>query len=191
MKDSDVRFAVLSKLQADHNGDPDTRIVEEMGVWSGSVRVDIAVINGELCGYELKSDKDTLERLPFQAELYSKVFDRIELVVGERHLEKAEKLIPGWWGITLAKSPPPVSLLSHKSANVNPCPDPYLVAQLLWKSEALEVLGKFCLDKGWKSKRVKLIHQRLAAEIPFTDLAANVREMLKRRKNWLREYMAS
>jgi hypothetical protein len=68
-----------------------------MGIWSGSVRIDVAVINGELTGYELKSDRDTLERLPLQAELYSRVFDRLILVVGKRHAKKAIEHIPEWW----------------------------------------------------------------------------------------------
>lgn len=73
MGDSEVRDAVLSKLDRQYFGDRHTRIVEEMGIWSGSVRIDIAVINGQLHGYELKSARDTLQRLPTQAELYSKV----------------------------------------------------------------------------------------------------------------------
>src|SRR4051812_41971247 len=102
MRDSDVRAAVLRRLNAEHAGDPNTRIVQEMGVWSGSVRIDVAVINGELCGVELKSDRDTLERLPGQAEIYSRVFDRVELVVGTRHAREARAMVPKWWTITLA-----------------------------------------------------------------------------------------
>src|SRR4051812_15627734 len=90
MRDSDVRKALKERLHTQHVDDPHTVILEEMGVWSGSVRIDVAVINGELNGYELKSDRDTLERLPLQADIYSRVFDRLELVVGQRHATKAE-----------------------------------------------------------------------------------------------------
>ena len=64
MRDRDVRQALLAHLAELHAGDPDTRIVEEMGVWCGTARIDVAVVNGELCGFELKSERDTLERLP-------------------------------------------------------------------------------------------------------------------------------
>jgi hypothetical protein len=80
MRDRDVRAAVLRKLAAVYGNDANTRIVQEMGVCSGSVRIDIAVINSELWGYELKSERDTLERLPSQAKLYNRVFDRVTLV---------------------------------------------------------------------------------------------------------------
>src|SRR6266852_8949937 len=134
MRDSDVRSAVLERLVRCYEGDSSTRIVEEMGVWSGSVRIDIAVINGELCGIELKSDRDTLERLPFQAEIYSQVFDRVELVVGKRHAEKAQAQVPQWWAVTVATTKAgKIELEAMREGRVNPAPDPYLIAQLLWK----------------------------------------------------------
>jgi len=61
------------------------------------------VINGELHGFELKSERDTLARLEDQAELYSQVFDRMTLIIAKRHLEKAVPKIPRWWGIIAAQ----------------------------------------------------------------------------------------
>lgn len=186
MRDRDVRSALMQKLNIEFSKDPHTRIVEEMGIWSGSVRIDVAVINGELSGFELKSDRDTLERLPLQADLYSRVFDRVTLVVGERHAEQALGIIPEWWGVMVAtQNGPEVDLSSSRDANINPDPDPYLVAQLLWKDEALTILDKFDLAKGWRSKRIKEIHRRLSAELEFDELTFQVREKLKKREGWL------
>lgn len=175
-------------LAAQYNSDPATRIVEEMGIWSGSVRIDIAVINGELCGYELKSDRDTLERLPLQADLYSRVFDRVTLVVGKRHASKAMDHIPEWWGVVAAEQicDGMTVLLPQRKAEINPDPDPYLIAQLLWKEEAVCVLERFGLAKGWRSRRVKDIHQRLASELALGVLTGEVRAALKQRQVWLR-----
>lgn len=188
MRDADVRLALRQQLVAAHGGDPNTRIVEEMGIWSGSVRIDMAVINGELHGYELKSDRDTLERLPFQADLYSRVFDRVELVVGARHCDKATKLVPKWWAIRIATmSSGAVHLrpmIGYPGAK-NPNPDPYLVAQLLWKEEALSILDTYGLAKGFRSKRIKTLHERLVTALPFDELSREVREALKRRPEWL------
>src|SRR5690242_16512429 len=102
MRDADVRQAVLADLALEYQGDASTRIVQEMGIWSGSVRIDVAVINGKLHGYELKSARDTLERLDAQAELYNQVFDHVTLVTAERHYYMAIKKIPRWWGISIA-----------------------------------------------------------------------------------------
>ncbi|WP_332832648.1 hypothetical protein [Escherichia coli] len=40
-----------------------------------------------------------MERLPLQIKHYSSVMDKVTLVVAEKHLEGALKLIPGWWGV--------------------------------------------------------------------------------------------
>src|ERR1043166_9427743 len=129
MRDRDVRAAVRQKLNAKYGSDPMTRIVEDMGVWSGSVRIDLAVINGELSGFELKSDRDTLERLPFQAALYSRVFDRVELIVGSHHAERAAAMVPDWWAVSVASMKNGVVHLRPMigfSGTKNPAPDAFL-----------------------------------------------------------------
>jgi len=192
MRDLDVRLAVRRRLNELHRGDLDTRIVEEMGVWAGSVRIDIAVINGELCGFELKSDRDTLERLPAQAAIYNRVFDRVELVVGQRHAAKAKALVPSWWGITIAsESSGGVCLALERKGDVSPTRDAKLIAHLLWKDEAIEVLDLFGLAKGWRSKPVGLLHERLAYELPFDELRQAVRCKLKARVKWLGKPVAN
>lgn len=186
MRDVDVRMAVRELLAVEHAGDRDTRIVEEMGVWSGSVRVDIAVINGELVGYELKSDRDTLTRLPQQAELYSRLFDRVHLVVGSKHSREARKVIPNWWGIHVATSVGSrVHLCKAREAKMNPKHDPMIVAQTLWREEVLEVLDRRGLAIGWKSKTAAQLHGRLCEALSLDELRSEVRRALKRRQGWL------
>jgi hypothetical protein len=187
MRDSDVRRATKTWLAAEYAHDDATHMVEEMGVWSGSVRIDIAIINGHLSGYELKSDRDTLERLPHQVDLYGRVFDFLYLIVGERHAEKAEKLLPDWWGIKVAvNGPARVELFSHREPSPNPSPVPYLIAELLCKEEAVGVLKTFGIDKGWRSKQIRLIHERLANELSLDELKEQVRTALKKRPRSLR-----
>ncbi|MEJ0009508.1 MAG: hypothetical protein WDN72_02645 [Alphaproteobacteria bacterium] len=80
-----------------------------------------------------------------------------------------------------------MTLKSVRKGKKNPAPDPYLIAQLLWKEEALDVLEKYGLAKGWRTQRVKLIHERLATELSFKNLATEVRSTLKQRNSWLRQ----
>lgn len=186
MRDSDVRAAILARLDSEHADDPETLIVQEMGVWSGSARIDVAVINGELCGYELKSDSDTLERLPAQAELYNKVFDRVCLVVGKRHISEARSIVPKWWGIVEASAKNgEIELRDKRSAKSNPKPDALLIARLLWKEEALSIMDSKGIAYGFRSKTADEISQKLASEIPLAELSAFVRAALKSRANWL------
>lgn len=98
MKDQDVRTAVHHKLLKDIHSDPDCLVIDEFSISLGASRADIAVINGVMHGYELKSESDSLERLPLQIKHYSSVMDKVTLVVAEKHLFGALELIPDWWG---------------------------------------------------------------------------------------------
>jgi hypothetical protein len=158
--------------------------VEEMGIWSGAVRVDVAVINGKLSGYELKSNSDTLTRLPRQIEIYGKVFDHMTLVVGDRHVDEAMDVIPHWWGCMMAtmRKDLLVSLKWKRRARANPSCDPMILVRMLWKEEAIAILEKYGLAAGWRSKRSNDIGKRLLAEIPLKRLSEDIRLALKHRE---------
>jgi hypothetical protein len=186
MRDSDVRGAVRGWLATSYAG-PSTRIVEEMGIWSGSVRIDMAVINGQLHGFELKSERDTLNRLEGQAQLYNQVFDRVTLVSACKHIEKAKPKIPKWWGIASAVMSPDgeTKLKMVRKAKQNPNIDPVQVARLLWRAEALSILDRRGLSKGYKSRTADVIFTHLAESLSATELSLEVRETLKYREDWL------
>jgi hypothetical protein len=184
MRDSDVRAAVRDWLEVEFAHD--SRIVEEMGIWSGTVRIDLAVINGELHGFELKSERDTLVRLQAQAELYSQVFDRMTLVAADRHYDKAISKIPDWWGVTTARfEGEAVALQPIKEGWRNPNVDPMQLARLLWRQEALAVLERRGLSRGYKSRTADVIAARLADVLSIDELSAEVRAVLKSRSDWL------
>jgi len=187
MRDADVRSAVLADLGAKYAGDCDTRIVEEMGIWSGSVRIDVAVINGRLHGYELKSARDNLDRLDRQVELYRQVFDRVTLVTADKHVYKAYSKIPEWWGISIAalSSNGKISVRESRAARRNPELVPIQVARLLWRDEALAILERCGLDKGYRSANADELALRLVEFIPVTTLRREVRTALKSRAGWL------
>lgn len=184
VRDPDVRRALMVSLSASHRHDPDTRIFQEMGVWGGSVRVDLAVVNGEMHGYELKSAQDNLSRLPKQAEIYNQVFDRVTLVLASQHLRHGRDLLPDWWGLIIAegKSEGDVRLSAARSAELNPSINPLTVARMLWKSECLSVLEKHGIDRGYRSKTLDLVHHHLANSLALDTLRSEVRACLKGRE---------
>src|SRR5437773_10260014 len=119
MRDRDVRCALIVDLY-DRHRDDGSRIVEEMGLLQGDTRIDVAVINGELCGYEIKSPTDTLERLPHQQALYSSVLDRAWLVTSPEQLPAAASCVPSWWGlmtVTVADSRPSLARIRESGPN--------------------------------------------------------------------------
>jgi len=186
MRDSDIRKAVKAWLEQDYADDPSTRIVEEMGIWNGSARVDIAVINGELHGIELKSAKDTLERLQNQADLYNQVFDRVTLVADRRHIEKAISMIPQWWDVVCAVVDGDAIRLQHqRTGSSNPGLSKIQLARLLWRAELIDALDKHKLIRGYRSKSNEILAARLAKELTLQELTLEVRGALKSREMWL------
>jgi hypothetical protein len=183
MRDSDIRTALRSVLRARHADDPSTRIVEEMGLWAGTARIDMAVVNGELAGFEIKSDRDNLDRLAGQAALYNRVFDRVDLVVGARHLATARRRVPRWWGILLATpSGGAVVLEQVRRAERNPTPEPAVAAALLWRDEALSILAEHGRLAGLRGKPVAALQRALVETLNPGVLFREVREALKRRR---------
>jgi hypothetical protein len=68
--DSEIRTALHSKKLSRLRSSQEVLIVDELGLAHARSRVDIAVINGCLHGYEIKSAQDTLARLPAQIATY-------------------------------------------------------------------------------------------------------------------------
>jgi hypothetical protein len=187
MRDVEIREALHERLGSRYGSDPAVRVVDEMAVLSGACRVDIAVINGRLEGLEIKSERDTLERLPRQVELYGRVFDRMTMVCAERHLEKAIEAVPGWWGVEVASrnGVGAVALKRVRAARANRGVEAKAVAQLLWRDEALGALTALGADGGLRSKPRRVLWGALAGALPARELRKLVRERLRARRDWL------
>ncbi|MFD0884119.1 sce7726 family protein [Streptosporangium algeriense] len=185
MRDSDIRAVLTAQLQRDHDGDSSTLIRQEMGLCAGERRIDIAVINGQLGGFEIKSDYDTLARLADQATAYGRVLDQATLVTTQRYLTPATDILPDWWQIMCAQvEEAGVTLTSVRAGQENEEQDPMAVAQLLWRDEALQELRARGLAQGMTNKRRWLIWERLAAEVPLPELKQVVRDRLRVRQEW-------
>lgn len=185
MRDRDVRSALHKQLLSQHAADLDsTRFVDELGL-CGEVRVDVAVVNAALSGFELKSASDTLRRLPAQIDVYSRVLDYCTLVVAENHLDRATAAIPSWWGCTVAAwDGTKVTLSEETPARLNPAIDAYSLAQLLWRDETLAALEQIGAARGVRSKPRTVLWRRLADAVEIDELRVLVREVLKRRQAW-------
>lgn len=184
--DLTIRSALKELLNKHHGNDKKVRIIEELGIQHGTVRVDIAVINGLLHGYEIKSDQDTLQRLPEQMEAFNAVFDKMTLVVGKTHLYEAINMVPEWWGITTAKTNLDFQVTFNviREGELNNRQDSISIARLLWKEEALEILEEQNEAKGFYSKTRDLIYEKLSIVLNQKNLSEKVREALFLRKDW-------
>lgn len=187
MLDKDVRNAVKKKVIKQHLNDPSTLVVEELGLDFGRNRVDIAVVNGELHGYELKSDSDNLIRLPAQVLSYSAVMDKATLVVGEKHAKEAIDMIPNWWGIKIASmtNNGSISLLTERRNKKNRNILPLELVKLMWKDELLETLSTK-IEIDWKIRKMKRndIYHLMIDTFSIDEIRDYVRLAMKSRTGW-------
>ena len=185
MRDIDIRWALHKEIIPPIAAETNSLVIDELGICQGDARIDVAVINGKLHGFEIKSERDSLARLPAQTELYSKVFNTVTLVGSDSHIEKATKIVPKWWGLIRVSGPRKNVILSEeRDSQLNNEVDPYALTQLLWREEALKALENRGMDKGLRSKPRRHLWQALADHLPLSSLTEIVRETLKARKSW-------
>jgi hypothetical protein len=185
VRDVDIRRRLHAEVRRRHAAEIGTLFLDELGLCQGVARVDFAVINGSLHGYEIKSECDTLDRLPGQRDVYGRALDFVTIVTSAKHAKKIRSSVPQWWGIWTANSSTAgVKLRQVRRPRQNPSVDARAVAELLWRDEALEELEARELARGLRGKPRHELWARLADSMPLPELCAIVRGRLKRRRRW-------
>jgi hypothetical protein len=181
MRDPEIR-AALTGLIMQNLREPDTLLLEEFGLCQHAARVDIAVVNGILHGYEIKSTVDKLDRLQNQQIIYNRIFDRVTIVADETHVSRIMDETPTWWGVIKARVwGKRIRFKVLREPNDNKMIDPAAIVQLLWRDEAI-ALAKVCgLDRGILTKPRSVVWKVLANSIPISELSRHIRLAIKRR----------
>jgi len=185
-RDNDIRTALHSKKLSAYRSSPNTIVVDELGLAHARVRIDVAVINGCVHGFEIKSSLDTLQRLPAQLALYSQCLEKLTLVCAPRHIAAAEKLAPHWCGIILAEkgSRGAVTFETIRRTGINQEIDPVQLAHLLWRPEALTLLSRFNPDHKMTKRPRRELYRELAALMTVSQLTTSIREFMQLRRTW-------
>lgn len=183
-RDFDIRIALRAELREIHAHEPDTAIIDELSLRQGDARVDLAVVNGSLSGYEIKSDRDTLTRLPRQLAVYDACFNTMTVVVASRHVDGCFKAVSETWGIWEAiPNAGGVKFEVRRHARINPQIEAKSVVQLLWKEEALNSLAELGIRPDADLKRRDL-WKHLVASVSAHELFQIVRDRLRARGDW-------
>ena len=189
LRDSHIRAVLLKDLKVRFPDKKHDLILQEFGC--NAARIDVAVVNGALHGFEIKSDCDTLERLDSQISEYNRIFDFMTLVSGRKLLESAKKKIPDWWGLSLAVwTSDSVSIEEIRKPKMNVSLDSSSLAEMLWKSETIKYLRQ-CGFKTFSAKQpVDELRSEMVRLLPQHLIASEVRSAIKRRGGsgfeWLR-----
>lgn len=123
-------------------------IFEEFNVHNGNAIADVVALYKYAHCFEIKSDKDKLERILQQSQYFDLSFSKLTLVTTEKFLDKAIDILPHYWGILIAKAwKTDVTFVYKRSAKPNPMWDPEKSLLSLWKSELINLGEKIeCSD---------------------------------------------
>lgn len=173
----------MGRLAGEHAGDSRTRIWPEMSLSLGEARVDVGVVNGSLTGFEIKSARDRLTRLPSQRQVYERSLDYITMVTEARWADAVLEHIPDWWGLLIAQ---PGAAMAVEFEEVRPPVrnegiDPLAVAQLLWRDEAADVVTALGLRERTSRLTRWDLWDLLVENLSIADLGAVVRDHLRAR----------
>lgn len=186
MNDTQIREGLHRKVLWRHHRNKKTLVLDELGLRHGLNRADVAVVNGHLIGYEIKSDEDSLHRLEEQVVAYTAVFDWVSVVIGTRHEDSIEAAVPACWGIILSNSGQrgAVHFTTLRPAKRNTMVDPTAIAHLLWRNEAVSLLADMGSEPQVLRKGRAVLYEHLVERLSLRELQGHVRACLKSRKNW-------
>jgi hypothetical protein len=167
----------------------DALIIDELGIHGGHVRADLTVLTRDkIVGYEIKSDKDSLARLPNQVKYYSKLYDQCYLVCGEKYVRKVTPILRHWWGVYSIKpdwiTPSLPQFEVYRKPGINPSPQNWALVRLLWRDEVIALLQQQgLLGKSPRGSKYSF-YQILLAHNNRETLLAKVHLALSSRSGW-------
>jgi hypothetical protein len=181
--------AALHKQKLKHlHARPDTLIVDELGLVHADVIVDVAVINGYLHGFEIKSAADTLSRLPRQIKLYEECLEKLTIVCDKKHSRRVTQLAPSWCGIMEVSrgARGGISFSTLRPPKLNPHVRPERLAHLLWRPEVVELLRKLDVSPKVLRQPRKQLYDCLAEHFTTSEITAFIRQSMAARQVWRR-----
>lgn len=155
---ADVRESLRTEMLA--GASPPAEAVFEFWVPQSNERADVAIIGMTMDGFEIKTERDTLKRLPRQADAYARVFDRCHVVLARRHVDRALEILPAWWGVQVIDEG--LTFLSVRPAETNVRVDPETLVRLLWRDEAYAALCELGTAPDPRTGRFRLWEMLLA-----------------------------
>ncbi len=90
MNELDIKAAVLMHVRHACGRRRKPIVASEFPLGSSAVRADLALLSDEFIGIEVKSARDSLRRLASQLEGYARYFDKVVLIVAEKHVGVVE-----------------------------------------------------------------------------------------------------
>lgn len=176
-RDLEIRRYFHKKKLRHYHECPNTLVIDELGVAHGKNRADIAVLNGTIHGFEIKSSKDTLSRLPEQINEYSRCFEKVSIIAAPNHIERLKLMLPSWCGLILATkgAKGAITFKTIRRAQKNPKIEIYAMAHFLWRKEIIEILTQL----GESENNLKLSREKLYKLLPESTTTKQLTKLIK------------
>ena len=181
-----IRSALRNRHLRHYRTQGEALILDELGLAHARSRVDLAVIDGFVHGYEIKSAVDKLDRLPRQLEIYRKSLQRLTLVVASCHLDRVATTVPKWSGILEVVQGPRggIGFRRVQRPRPNPDMDPFMLAHLLWREEALAALAERGAARRDLNGTRKDLYRLLLEVMSVSELTALIKRSMLHRRSW-------
>ena len=98
MNELEIKKLLQAKLAASQHGQG-AAFVSELFIDEFARRADLVMANGKLSAFEIKSEKDSLDRLDGQLETYLRLFEQVTVVCAKRHQAGVEERVPDGVGV--------------------------------------------------------------------------------------------
>lgn len=131
------KAALVNKLLLGRHSLKTAAVQTEFRVASN--KADLVVFNGTSTAYEIKSERDKVDRLEGQLQSYRKVFAAVNVVCSESHLKVVSKIAPDDVGIIVLTKR--FQLSSYRKTIINPQRiDPAVLLSSISLARAREIL---------------------------------------------------
>lgn len=147
----------------------------------GKSKADVVVLNGTSTVYEIKSEYDSMARLPSQLASYSRVFDHVNVVTAPSRVEQVQALLPAHVGVVVLTRRRTLSTVRPSRSNLRDI-TPDALFDVLRKPEYTKAIGDhFGEVPSVPNGRLHAACKERFLDIPVTEGHRLVMEALSRR----------
>ncbi len=105
----------------------------------GNCKADVAILNGTSTVYEIKSERDNLDRLQSQVSAYRTVFAKVNIITGSNHVASIFNIVPEDVGILVLNDRYKISTVREAEDNPSRV-DPAAIFNSLSTNESIKAL---------------------------------------------------
>ena len=172
-------------------------VTAEFSLGSSGVRADLAVFDEMTIGFEIKSARDTLKRLPAQMMAYSRYFDHVIAIVAPQHLRNITYDTLHGASLWTFDAEGTLSVVHDGSPNAV---DPSALDDVLTQAElrcgdyraAMEARYGATSRQFWKTvSRRPISHEDLPLLSRFADRRAQAGRLAAEKEAWWADWLAA